>query len=312
MRNLLLTVAVVGVGGYFGAKHYVQYKAAQDLDALLDQARPFVDIEYEDVVATIHGELRAEGVTIRMPQFKDELTVESVGVLTPGFRFLLGFDRSKLEFPEYLGVELTGLRASADADFMRTFDELHEAQVAGIELTPADRCAGTYGMTPAALQRLGYHEIVLDSKVAFRTAEGRLVMEVGAAIEDMYEFDLEVTLAGVTDPAGLARGARPLLAGARLDYVDRSLNERIVKHCADQQVTREDVIAAQVREIQAAARERGVELDALLIEPYTDFLLGKQRFTLISAPPKPVDLTQVSLYKPSDVPNLLNLTAEAG
>jgi hypothetical protein len=312
MRNLLLTVAVVGVGGYFGAKHYVQYKAAQDLDALLDQARPFVDIEYEDVVATIHGELRAEGVTIRMPQFKDELTVESVGVLTPGFRFLLGFDRSKLEFPEYLGVELTGLRASADADFMRTFDELHEAQVAGIELTPADRCAGTYGMTPASLQRLGYHEIVLDSKVAFRTVEGRLVMEVGAAIEDMYEFDLEITLAGVTDPAGLARGARPLLAGARLDYVDRSLNERIVKHCADQQVTREDVIAAQVREIQSAARERGVELDAMLIEPYTDFLLGKQRFTLTSAPPKPVDLTQVSLYKPSDVPNLLNLTAEAG
>jgi hypothetical protein len=31
-----------------------------------------------------------------------------------------------------------------------------------------------------------------------------------------------------------------------------------------------------------------------------------------SAPHKPVDLTTVSLYKPSDVPNLLNLMAEAG
>jgi hypothetical protein len=77
-------------------------------------------------------------------------------------------------------------------------------------------------------------------------------------------------------------------------------------------VTREDVIAAQLREIHAFAREAGMELDALLIEPYTDFLLGKERFTLTSAPPKPVDLTRVSLYKPSDVPNLLNLMAEAG
>lgn len=312
MRNLLVTVAVVGVAGYFGAKLYVQHKAAQDLDALLEQARPFVDIRYGHVVATIDGELRAENVTIKMPQFDDELTIDSVGVLTPGFLFLLGFDGGKLELPEFLGVELRGLRASADADFMRTFDELHEQQVAAIELTAADRCAGTYGMTPAALKRLGYHKVVADFNASFRTVEGRLVMELGVAIEDMYELDAEVTLDGVADPTALARGARPLLVGGRLDYFDRSLNERIVKHCADQQVTREDVVAAQVREIQAAARARGVELDALLIEPYTDFLQGKQRFTLTSAPPRPVDLTRVSLYKPSDVPNLLNLTAEAG
>ena len=55
-----------------------------------------------------------------------------------------------------------------------------------------------------------------------------------------------------------------------------------------------------------------MELDAPLIQPYMDFLHGKQRFTLISAPPRPIDLTRVSLYRPSDVPNLLNLTAEAG
>ena len=312
MRNLLLAVAIVGVGGYFGTKLYIQHKASEDLDALLDQARPFVDIEYGAVVATIRGELRVEDVTIHVPKFEDDLTIESVGVLTPGFLYLLGFDRSKLEFPEYLGVELSGLRASADADFMRTFDELYKSQTAQIDLTAADRCASTYGMTPAALKRLGYHEVVMDFDMSFRTDAGRLVMTVGADIEDMYELDFEATFEGMADPTAMARGARPLLVGGRLDYVDRSLNERILKHCADEQVTRDDVIAAQVREIQAVALERGVELDAMLLEPYTSFLSGKQRFTLTSAPPKPVDLTRVSLYKPSDVPNLLNLAAEAG
>jgi hypothetical protein len=312
MRNLLVAVAVIGVGGYFGTKLYIQHKAAQDLDALLEQARPFVDIEYGQVVATIRGELRVEDVTIRMPKFHDELKIDSAGVLTPGFLFLLGFDRNKLEFPEYLGVELTGLRASADADFMRQLDELHAVETAAVELTAADRCANTYGLTPAALKQLGYDEVVVDFKVGFRTVAGQLVMDIGAAIEDMYDVDLTVTLDGVTDPAAMARGARPMLVAGRLDYVDRSLNERIVKRCAELDVTRDDVVAAQIREIQAVAREAGMELDAMLLEPYTDFLLGKRRFTVTSAPPRPVDLTRVSLYKPSDVPNLLNLTAEAG
>jgi hypothetical protein len=312
MRNGLVTIVILAVGAYFGAKFYVQRKASEDLDAVLTQVRPFVDVEYEQVVATLGGELRVEGLTIRLPQFDDPLTIESVGVLTPGFLFLLGFDRRELAFPERIGFAVTGLEASADADFMRTLDELHEQQVAGLELTAADRCASTYGMTAAALKRLGYHEIVVDFEAHFRTEGTRLVMEVATEIEDMYAFDVELTLEGVPDPTALARGVRPMLVGARVDYFDRSLNSRLVKHCAEEQVTREDVVAAQLREIQKVAGELGIELDAPLIEPYTDFLLGKRRFTLTSAPPRPIDLTSVSLYKPSDVPNLLNLTAEAG
>jgi hypothetical protein len=300
------------VGGYFGAKFYVQHKTAEDLDALLAQARPFVDIEYEQVVATIRGELRAENVTIRLPQFDDALNVESIGVVTPGFLFLLGFDRGELEFPERLGVSIEGLRVSADADFMRLLDAVRASQTAALELTPADQCASTYGLTPAALKRFGYHEVVLDLDTTIRRAESHLVVEVAADVEDMYAFDVELTLDGLADPTALARGVQPMLVNARLEYVDQSLNRRILEHCAKEQVPAADVLAAQLREVQALALRSGMELDAMLMEPYTDFLLGKRRFTVTSAPPKPVDLSRVSLYKPSDVPNLLNLTAEAG
>lgn len=312
MRNFLVAVVVLGVGGYFGAKFYVQHKAARDLDALLVQARPFVDIKYEEIVATIDGKLRAENLTIRLPQFKDELTIDSVGIVTPGFLFLLGFDREELKFPERLGVEFDGVRMSADADYLRVLNDARAAQVAAVELTPADECASTYGLTPAAFKRFGYHEIVFDMDATFRRDEVHLVLELGADVKDMYAFDVELTLEGVADPSALARGARPLLVGGRVDFVDQSLNRRIAKYCAEQQVKPEDVLAARMREIQARALSSGVELDAMLLEPYTDFLLGKRRFTLTSAPPKPVDLSRVSLYKPSDVPNLLNLTAEAG
>ena len=312
MRNLLVAVVVIGVGGYFGAKFYIQYKVGRDLDAAVAQARPFVDVQYESVVATLGGELRVEDITVHMPQFDDAFTIDSVGVQTPGFLFLLGFDKGELEFPDHLGLELKGMRASVDADFMHTLDDYREAQRNAIELTPADRCAGTYGMTPVSLKQLGYHELVVDFTASFRREADKLVMEIGALVENAYEFDLTATFDGMSDPTELARGARPLLVGGRLDYIDRSLNGRIMKYCAEQQVTPEDVIAAQLREIQATARESGMELDAMIMQPYTDFLLGKPRFTITAEPARPVDLTRISLYKPSDVPNLLNLTAEAG
>lgn len=311
MRNLLATAVVLGVGGYFGAKFYVQYKVARDLDAVLTQARPFVDVQYDGVVATMSGELRVEGVTVRMAQFDDPFTVESIGVQTPGFLYLVGFDRRDLELPERLGLELTGIRVAADADFMQALDDLRAADVREAELTAADKCARTAGFTPAMLRRLGYHELVSDFRMSFRREESRLVVELGADVENMYDVDVELTLEGLADPTALARGAKPLFVGGRLDYVDQSLNSRVMKYCAEQQVTPEDVIAVQLREVQALAAESGMELDALIMQPYTDFLLGKQRFTLLSKPTRPVDLTRLSLYKPSDVPNLLNLTAEA-
>ena len=215
---------VLGVGGFFGAKLYVQNKAAEDLDALLTQARPFVDIEYEQVVATIRGELRVEDVTIRLPQFDDALTVESVGVLTPGFLFLLGFDRQELEFPEYLGLALTGLRAERRCRFHA------HARRAARDASCRDRAdaggslRGHYGTTPAALKRLGYHEVVMDLHASLRTEATRFVVVLGAQIEQMYELDVEFTLDGA-DPTAMARGATAVFrrGAARLR---RSVAER--------------------------------------------------------------------------------------
>jgi hypothetical protein len=312
MRNLIVGVVVLGVGGYFGAKYYVQYKTAKDLDAMLDQVRPFVDVTYDHVVATMGGELRIEDVTVRMPQFQDDITIESAGLQTPGFLFLLGFDQRKLEVPERLGIALRGMRFDADADFVRELDKLQKVPAADFDPTPADECATSYGSRSDTLRRLGYHEVIADLEMAFRQQASQVVMSFGMAVADMYEFDVELTLDGLTDPTQVVRGARPLLAGGRLDYVDRSLNDRIMKYCTGLDISTEDVLAAQLREAHRVARQYGMELDELIIQPYTDFLLGQQRFTLMSQPPRPVDLTQLRLYKPSDVPNLLNLTAETG
>ena len=69
-------------------------------------------------------------------------------------------------------------------------------------------------------------------------------------------------------------------------------------------------MVAQLEELQNTAKAYGMELDDMILEPYSEFIAGKERFTLTAKPLRPVDLTQLALYKPSDVPNLLNLMAE--
>jgi hypothetical protein len=312
MRTLLLAAILVAVGGYFGSKLYIQHKVATDLDAMLTQIRPFVDVTYENVTASMNGELSVGGVRVRSTQFDDPLTIDAVTVETPGFGFLLGFDSEDLEIPERFGIAVTGFRAAIDADFLLKIDELGRAEAGGVARAPADMCTSGNGLSPAALRSVGYRELVMNLRFAFRRDGDKLDVDFAAHSEDMYDLDFAVKLAGVTDPMELAQGARPVLIEGRMDYVDRSMHARVMKHCTEVRgVPADRVVAAQLLELQTIARDSGMELDKLILDPYTEFITGKQRFTVTAKPIRPVDLTQLNLYKPSDVPHLLNLMAEA-
>ena len=85
-----------------------------------------------------------------------------------------------------------------------------------------------------------------------------------------------------------------------------------MKLCTEEEeLPAETVIAARVDAFQAAAGTSGIEFDEYVIDPYVEFLNGKDRFVITAQPIEPVNLLQIGLYKPSDVPALLNLTAEA-
>ena len=312
--RLLLLVVVLAVGGFFGAKFYIQHKAERDLNSMLAQVRPFADVTHGGVTASMNGELSVQDVSVRFPQFDDPLRIDAVTLETPGFFFLLGFGGNDQDFemPERFGVELRGLRAATDADYLQTLDELGRAQRGKPDLTQAEMCKSADGLTPAALKSVGYSELVMDLRFAFRRADRDLELEFALHTDDMYDVDFTAKLADLADPSALVSGTRPKLIEARMDYVDRSFHSRLMKHCTEVHgVSVDEMIAAQLAELQTVARDNGMELDSMILEPYTEFISGKQRFTITAQPPRPIDLTQLGLYKPSDVPNLLNLMAEA-
>jgi hypothetical protein len=48
----------------------------------------------------------------------------------------------------------------------------------------------------------------------------------------------------------------------------------------------------------------------LVLIPYQKFLAGGSKFILTAEPNEPINLSQIDLYKPEDVPALLNLSAQ--
>jgi hypothetical protein len=76
-------------------------------------------------------------------------------------------------------------------------------------------------------------------------------------------------------------------------------------------LTDEEIVAAQMDKLQYIGEVYGIEFDEYVIEPYTEFVKGKSTLIVTAKPTEPVSLSQISLYKPSDVPALLDLSAEA-
>ena len=142
-------------------------------------------------------------------------------------------------------------------------------------------------------------------------SESNLFVDVSADVEDMYGIDMTIKLADRLTRETVLRGNyRARMAEARLEYLDLSLNRRSAELCARQGLSDSEILAAQVDAFAASGRENGLEFDDYVMEPYKEFLAGKSTFILIAKPTKPVNLSQIDLYKPSDVPALLNLSGE--
>lgn len=320
MRNIVILACIIAVVGYFGSKFYLHDKVSRNLDAMLAAAQPMADVQYEGVSSTLSGELGIDGVTVRIAGFSDPLYIDSIRIITPGYFHLLDLARlgsgsgGDFDFPENLAIAFKGLTMPADADYLKVIADARRAEFgAEVAANPAADCVGKYGFSGEMLQQLGYSQLVVDASVGYRQEDQRLVLDVSTNVAEMYDFAMALTFDGMPTPQTIMMGAfQPRLVKGRMEYVDRSLAERVMRVCTEERNLTEDaVIAARVDAFRTVASSSGIVFDQYVMDPYVEFLQGKDRFIITAQPIKPVDLTQIGLYKPSDVPALLNLSAEA-
>ncbi|MDH3337385.1 MAG: hypothetical protein OEM76_06125 [Gammaproteobacteria bacterium] len=317
MKNFLIWAVLVGVVGYGGAKFYLHSEVSDAVDMMVLMLSPYAEVEYDGVASTLTGELTVDGVRVRVDGFADDLYIERIGIDTPSFLSLLELnDMSKLQsngVPEYMGFLIEGLRIPADADYYKQFYDF-SLQARGIADAsgPAVECTGKYGFSPTALVALGYEEQVMDMLMTIRDEESRFSFDMSVSMDEMWDMIVNVSLAG-NIMSEVAKGAmyRPKLRDMRVEYTDKSLNQRVTKYCGERGLSAADTLKAQMDSFKFVGESNGIEFDEYMLEPYKEFLLGKSTLVVTAQPNEPIAFSQIDLYKPSDVPALLNLAAIA-
>ena len=317
MKSFIVWLIVMVTLGYGGAKWYLHREVSDAMDMAVLMASPFADVEYDGIGSTLSGELTVDGVRINIDGFRDDIYIERVGIDTPSFFSLLELsDLASMQsddMPEYFGFLLEGLRIPANADYYEAvYDLALEAQGVKDGTAPAVECTGKYGFSPNALNSLGYREQVVSLSMIIRDDETRYSVDMKMSMDDMWDLDANISMAGnmMTE---MSKGTmyRPKLSEMRIVFTDRSLNQRVTKYCSSRGLSATETLKAQLDSFKFVGESNGIEFDEMILEPYKEFVLGKQTLVVTARPSEPVAFSHIDLYKPSDVPALLNLAAVA-
>lgn len=317
MKNFLILAIVVLAGGFFGSKWYLHGKVSDGMDMAVLMMSPYAMVEYQGVRSTLTGELTIEGIRVRVDGFNDDLFIDSLGIDTPSFLSLLDLgDIASIQsdgMPAEIGFMVEGLRVPVTADY---YDTLYEVALKARGLDGmqdvATECTGKYGFSPAALTGLGYTEQVISSAITIHNDRGSYLLDMRVSIQDMWDIEAEVALAGDM-MSEMMRGPayRPRLASMRLQMTDRSLVRRVTEYCTRRGLSTEQILQAQLDAFKFVGEQNGIEFDEYVLDPYLEFLGGKSTLIVTARPNEPIAPSQIDLYKPSDVPALLNLEATA-
>jgi hypothetical protein len=317
MRKLIF-IGMLIAGAYGVAKLYLHYKVSDSVDDVILMLSPMADVQYSGISSTMGGTLSIDDVEINVHGYSGPVSIDKISLMTPGFFHLLslgdmGRNMASNEMPESLAFGFTGLKTSLDTNLVNMLYAMRQQsdEDAG-NIDVAAECTGRNGYSPEMLRRLGYSDIVVDAQFGYRSENGEVVLESATVVEDMYTTNIEVTLQGTFSPQAMAMGDyRPRLVNAKLEYIDDSLDRRTTELCADRGLSADEIRAAKLETFNDLGERTGIVFDEQIIAPFVEFLNGKTSFVLSANPIEPVNLGQIGLYKPSDVPALLNLTAAA-
>jgi len=317
MKNFIIWAILIGALGYGGAKFYLHKEVSSAMDMAVLMMSPYANVEYDGVGSTLSGELTVDGVRVRIDGYSDELTIDRIGIDTPSFLSLISLSdlssKGPDAIPEQIGFLIEGLRIPADADY---YDDFYEFSLAARNAENPEsagaECTGRYGFSPAALSALGYQDQVMSMYMGIRDQESRFSFDMQISMEDMWDMDADVSLAG-NMIAEMMQGpaSQPRLRKMHIEFTDRSLNERMSKYCEQRGLSAVETMHAQIESFKVYGEMYGIEFDQYMIDPFKEFLLGKSTLVITAQPTNPVAFSQIDLYKPSDVPALLNLAAVA-
>lgn len=319
LTHLLAGIAVAAGAVYGGVKGYIHYRVKSNLDDAIASARPFVSIQYQGIRSDLSGSVTVEGINLRPLEIPERLRIDALTLEGPDLRFLLnGLQETQQrgELPERFHVRIRGLHLATDGPF---FEAVHTGQQELAERmgVALDGCSLGQLFGTKDYQALGLDELVLDADFGYRTDQTAPGIELQwhYAARGMESADLSLELSGVSRSLGSWIQAAPRFKSFQLSYrLDPDFVARAIDYCADLRgVSSEEYLTQLTQEPDELYMASLGFVPGPGIRNALQSMLHQSGELVVDArPAEPLELTELQLYHPTQIPDLIGLQVKVG
>ena len=313
LKNLMIIIAIPALI-FLGGKAAFHYRISTALDAGLEQAAPFVTASYETVTSDIDGTVGIRGISISPVGQDDVYEIEELSIKFPDILYLWDIEEQaqKLILPERLEFNMLGLSLDPDGDLIEEWEQSF-IESEGYAVVAGNCVARSLNLV-STMSDLGFRKAVFDATGGFKFVDTEFSVFGHYSARDAESADIEITFPETTNNyASVAMAlADPTLLRASVTLKDEGMRERLYEYCARlENLEPEQVNELLEAELIARAMRFGIMPDEPLLKSYREYLASDsgKTFTITSEPWNPQKFSNMSLFEPEDMPDLLNLSA---
>jgi len=319
VKNTIISLFVLAIAGYGALKLYVFYRAKDNFQQILYCAgmpRQAVDapprsrnFDYDHISASVFGPIGIQGLKIRFPAIDEEIHFGEI-LLTYDY----DEDLKTCPTPKHINFTINHMKLNVSLLDKIEKEQEKFRQQRGIEEDPVPELVSRLGYTSLYkhaldFRALGYDELDMNISfdLAFDTDNKQASFTIHERIKDLGDFKVMFTVDSMVKNINSAvLGVK--VKEASIEYQDGSYIGRLFKMFA--QKNNEDVDAyrkALVSGMTSDFSSKQIKLGEDSLKNLQNFLLDPKRLIVTMYPYQPVGIQSIKMYKPGDVPMLLNL-----
>ncbi len=319
IKNIIIAIIMLSLAGYGGLKLYMWKKVKNEVEQIFNafgsgMTAAFglkVVADYKQISTSVFGPVGIKGISIKIPEFGEEITVSEIRLLERD----LNFDIEKGNLPLRMHVLISGLKMD-----ISLYDKLGE------NTGKIQRQHNLKEDPTALVSRLGYREIVRRSSdlrsLGYRDIDMDLEFDMTINAEsneasiyfrqdtkNLGNYKIRLKVVGVSDKLNsIVLGVR--IKEAKLEFVDDSYMNRFIKMYADENnMSLSTYRKRLINNIKQDIAQKEINLSDDTINNILAFVNKPDKIVFTIHPSRPVAVESLKHYKAGDVPGLLNLQA---
>jgi len=310
MKKIILALIILSVVMLAVIKLSLDYFTQDFVDYQIRQAKPQIEISYQQIKTSLAGRTTLSGVKVYFPYFDESINVDSIQLMAPDLFSLLtlGYTLQNNDLPSSLTMIITGASLDLNSKMMKMLDDPY-IEPTKIEIFSTLACGEVHRIGSKALSAMGYDSLTSDIILSyqFNPRDKTLHYDIRNHIRDISHLNLSGVLDKVDNLKSL-KNKQARLGKVVLEVLNDSYIERKNKFCANQgKVSISDYINNHILQIEEYLLSYGVEPEEGLINAYKTILETSGSIIFEANLNQLTGTTEIMSFEPNDIIQFIHL-----